>query len=59
MTRDGAQMLSDSLSMRVFDIDDTIARLQDEKEMMQARIKELSEIINSSPIVPQTTRVVE
>lgn len=50
MTRKGAEMVIESLSMRVFEIDDTQQRLADEKQRLQARIKELEQV--QDPIQP-------
>lgn len=44
MTKKGAQIIIESLSLRIFDIDDTIERLLKEKEHHRARIRELEHV---------------
>lgn len=54
MTRKGATILIESLSLRVFEIDETTERLSKEKESLQARIRELEQIrdiVEPTPII--------
>lgn len=52
MTPKGAQMVIEDLSMRVFQIDEVKARLDQEKEALQARIRELEQIRDADMIQP-------
>ena len=50
MTRKGAEIIIESLSLRIFEIQDMEARLSAEKERHRARIAELQQV--SDPIQP-------
>lgn len=52
MTAKGAQMIIESLSMRVFQIEEAKERLDEEKESLQARIRELEQIRDADVIRP-------
>lgn len=52
MTKKGAQMVIESLSLRIFQIEETEQRLAEEKAELRARIKELELV--EDPIVPST-----
>lgn len=52
MTKKGAQILIESLSLRVFQIEETEERLSLEKAELRARIQEL-ELVDD-PIVPSS-----
>jgi hypothetical protein len=55
MTRQGAEMIIESLSLRIFEIQDVQARLEAEKEKHRARIQELRQqfinTIEPNPII--------
>ena len=57
MTRAGRQLVIDDLAMRVFAVDEHIAKLTEEKKRLQLRIMTLEAERDSLPpaIVPQAT----
>lgn len=50
MTRKGAAIIIDSIDVRLFEIDETITKLQKEAHDLRTRRKELSEVTDA--IVP-------
>jgi hypothetical protein len=58
MTPKGAAMVIDTLSLRVFEIQETKERLSKEEEQLKARIKELEQI-RDRPESIQPTRIIE
>lgn len=54
MTRKGAEHVIETLSMRIFEIEDTQQRLQEEKQQLRARIEELEWVADpvEGPIQP-------
>lgn len=53
MTRVGKQMIIDALAMQVFDVDERIAKLNEDKKRLQTRIMELeAERDLITPVVP-------
>ena len=54
MTRKGAELVIETLSMRIFEIEDSQERLEDEKRQLRARIEELEWVADQviEPIQP-------
>ena len=59
MTRKGAQLIIESLSLRVFEIQDMRERLAAEEAQHKARILELEKVTDNPEIVPSQIVVVE
>lgn len=58
MTPKGAEMVIESLSLRVFEIQDRRAKLEAEEAQLKARIKEL-ELIRDAGAPVVATRIIE
>ena len=58
MTPKGASMVIESLSLRIFDIEEAEARLAKEKAQHQSRIKELERIRDGVPPAVVTSPII-
>ena len=54
MTRKEAELEIETLSMRIFEIEDVQQHLKDEKQQLRARIEELEWVVDpiAEPIIP-------